>query len=634
VIFTKDSGTMTITKVGRNDPCACGSGKKYKKCCQLTEKVEGVPMSPLTLQELQRAISHHQAGELSEAQVIYQKILEVIPDNADALHYLGLIYYQTGDSESAVTLISKAVAISPTHLMYSNLGAALQAQGRHDLAVENYQAAIALKADYADAYNNLGAALQEQGRLAESIKAFQKTLALNPHYASAQNNLGNAFLAQGNLKEALDCYRSSLKLNADNLSTHSNLLLALSYYPQCTPQQYLNEARMFGDKVLAKAKPYTHWPSFLADRKEKKLRIGFVSGDFKIHPVGYFLESILKHINPSKLELVAYYAQLKEDELTARIRPYFKQWNIISGLSDEFVAQKIYNDSIDILVDLSGHTSKNRLAVFAWRAAPVQVSWLGFFASTGVPGMDFLLTDPTSVSEAQRNYFSEKFWYLPETRLCFTPPDSDLIPGLLPAKQNNCITFGCFQNLSKINDRVIAVWGEIFKALPTARLVLRNKQMSCLEEVENFQLRLSWVGIIPERVKIDGLLAREDYLASYSEVDIMLDTFPYPGGTTICEALWMGVPTLTISGDTLLARQGASLLSCAGLPGWIAQSEEEYITKAIQHSANIELLSVLRESLRAQVLETALFDASRFSEQFEDAMFGMWEQKLSEQFEA
>ena len=622
---------MAIKKIGRNDPCACGSGKKYKKCCQLTEKVEGVQMSPLILQELQKAIPLHQAGELSEAQVIYQKILKVMPNNTDALHYLGLIYYQTGDSESAVTLISKAVTISPTHLMYSNLGAALQAQGRHDLAVENYQAAIALKADYADAYNNLGAALQEQGRLAESIKTFQKALALNPNDASAQNNLGNAFLAQGDLKEALDCYCSSLKLNSDNLSTHSNLLLALSYYPQCTPQKYLEEARVFGDKVSARARPYARWPSFLADRKEKKLRVGFVSGDFKIHPVGYFLENILKYINPSKFELVAYSAQFKEDELTARIRPYFQQWNIISGLNDELVAQKIYDDSIDVLVDLSGHTSKNRLAVFAWKAAPVQVSWLGYFASTGVSEIDFLLTDVISVSESQRNYFSEKFWYLPETRLCFTPPDSDLIPSLLPAKQNNYITFGCFQNLSKINDAVIAVWGEVFKALPTARLVLRNKQMSCLEEVENLRLRLSQVGIVPERVKVGCLLAREDYLASYSEVDIMLDTFPYPGGTTTCEALWMGVPTLTLSGDTLLGRQGASLLNCAGLQDWIAQGEEEYIAKAIQHGANIELLSVLRENLRAQILETALFDASRFSKQFEGAMVGMWNQKLSEQ---
>jgi len=624
---------MAIKKVGRNDLCACGSGKKYKKCCQLTEKVEGVQMSPLIFQELQKAISHHQAGELSEAQVIYQKVLKLMPDNADALHYLGLIYYQMGDSELAVTLISKAVTISATHLMHSNLGAALQAQGRHDLAVENYQAAIVLKADYADAYNNLGAALQEQGKLAESIKAFQKALALNPNDASAQNNLGNAFLAQGDLKEALACYRSSLELNADNFSTHSNLLLALSYYPQCTPQQYLDEARVFGDKVSARARPYAYWPSFLAGRKEKKLRVGLVSGDFKIHPVGYFLENILKYINPSKLELVAYSAQLKEDELTVRIQSYFKQWNIISGLSDESIAQKIYDDGIDILVDLSGHTSKNRLAVFAWKAAPVQVSWLGYFASTGVSEIDFLLTDAVSVAEFQRNYFSEKFWYLPETRLCFTPPESNLIPSLLPAKQHKYITFGCFQNLSKINDAVIKIWGEIFKALPTAKLMLRNKQMSCLEERESLQQRLSQVGISPKQVKIGGMLAREDYLAEYMDMDIMLDTFPYPGGTTTCEALWMGVPTLTLSGDTLLARQGASLLSCADLQDWIAQSEEEYIAKAIQHSANIELLSVLRENLRAQILETALFDASRFSKQFEDAMLGMWNQKLLEESE-
>ncbi|MDF1582067.1 MAG: tetratricopeptide repeat protein [Methyloprofundus sp.] len=621
---------MTIKKIGRNDPCACGSGKKYKKCCQLTETTKRLQMSPSVLQDLQRAIAYHQASQLSEAQAIYQNVLKLIPDNADALHYLGLIFYQTGDSDSAVTLISKALAIAPTYLMYSNLGAALQAQGRHDLAIASYHAAIALKADYADAYNNLGAALQEQGKLAESIHTFRQALALNPSDSSAQNNLGNAFLVQGDLSKAVACYRASLQLNADNLSTHSNLLLALSYYPHCTPQQYLDEARFFGHKVSEKARPYKHWPSFLADRKEKKLRVGFVSGDFKIHPVGYFLENFLKYINPEKFELVAYSAQLKADELTARIQPYFKQWNIISGVSDELVAQQIYADDIDILVDLSGHTSKNRLAIFAWKAAPVQVSWLGYFASTGVSEIDFLLTDAISVSETQGNYFSEKFWYLPETRLCFTPPDSDLMPSVLPAQQNNCITFGCFQNLSKINNDVIKVWGEIFKALPAAKLILRNKQVSCLEAQESLQQRLTQVGIAPERVTIAGLLAREEYLASYAEVDIMLDTFPYPGGTTSCEALWMAVPTLTLSGDALLGRQGASLLNCAGLQDWIAQDKEQYIAKAIQYATNTELLSLLRENLRAQILETALFDAARFSKQFEEAMIGMWAQKLSE----
>ncbi|MDO9141360.1 MAG: tetratricopeptide repeat protein [Methylobacter sp.] len=622
---------MTMKKPGRNDACSCGSGKKYKKCCELAVRtVQAHPVPPSVLAALQQAVALHQAGQLSDAKARYEKILGIAPDNPDALHYLGLVYYQTGDSASAVTLISKAVALSPTHLMHNHLGAALQAQGQHDSAIASYRAAIALQADYAEAYNNLGAALQEQGKLADAVQAFGQALALNPEFASAQNNLGNALLVQGNLKAAIACYYASLKIQANNLSTRSNLLLALSYYPDCTPQQYLDEARLYGNKVFAMARPYRYWPGFSAQRGDGKLRVGFVSGDFKIHPVGYFLESILQHINPEQLELVAYAAQYHEDELTARIKPYFKHWHIITGLNDACVAQTIYADGIDILVDLAGHTAKNRLAVFAWRAAPVQVSWLGFFASTGVPGVDFLLTDAVSVPAAQGDCFSEALWYLPETRLCFTPPDCDLTPNGLPAAANKYVTFACFQNLSKINDAVINVWGEIFKALPTAKLIVRNKQMSCLAERDALQQRLTAAGISADRVTIDGLLPREDYLASYADVDIMLDTFPYPGGTTTCEALWMGVPTLTLAGETLLARQGVSMLACVGLPSWIAHDERDYIGKAVGYAADMEMLSELRQNLRAQSLKTALFDASRFAKQFEQAMWAMWQQKLSE----
>jgi predicted O-linked N-acetylglucosamine transferase (SPINDLY family) len=304
---------------------------------------------------------------------------------------------------------------------------------------------------------------------------------------------------------------------------------------------------------------------------------------------------------------------------------------VIVGMSDEQAAQNIYADDIDILVDLSGHTSGNRLALFAWKPAPVQVSWLGYFASTGVPGIDFLLTDAISVTESQSQYFSEKFWYLPETRLCFTQPDTALMPSSVPAKENHYITFGCFQNLSKINNEVIKVWSLIFEALPTAKLVIRNKQMTCLDEQKNLLQRLISVGIQSERITIEQPLAREDYLASYSKIDILLDTFPYPGGTTTCEALWMGVPTLTLFGDTLLARQGASIFNCAGLQEWIAKDEDEYVAKAVQYATNIEQLVEIRTKLRPQLLETALFNAVRFSEQLEEAMSGMWKQRLSEE---
>lgn len=626
--MVKTEDDMAITKIGRNAPCSCGSGKKYKKCCLLDEKVTVSEITPLTIQQLKTAIEHHQAGRLDKAKAIYKKILEEIPDNAEALHYLGLLNYQTGETETAVSLISKAIKIAPTGIRHNHLGAALQAKGLHDLAIESYQAAIELTPDNAEAYSNLGTALQEQGNLAESIKSFQEALSLNPNYASALNNLGNALLVQGDLERAIECYRHSMSLDADNLSTLSNLLLTLSYYPQCTPKQYIDEARLYGDKVLERSIPYEKWLVSLTNKKEKKLKIGFVSGDFRIHPVGYFLEGMLGYLDPLKTELVAYATQSYEDELTHRIKPIFSEWHSLCGLSDEFAAEKIYKNKIDILIDLSGHTSANRLAVFAWKPAPIQVSWLGYFASTGVSEIDYLLTDAVSVPKSNSDYFSEKLWYLPETRVCLTPPDISPESIVPTAAVKNEITFACFQNLSKINDEVIEVWGQIFKSLPTARLVIRNKQMTCSEERKALLERLSLVGIQTALVTIEGPIARDKYLASYLDSDIMLDTFPYPGGTTTCEALWMGVPTLTLSGNTLLSRQGASLLYCAGLQEWVAKDKEDYIAKAVYFATHKELLIKVRDKLKLEVAGMTLFNASRFSKQFEDAMFAMWEKKV------
>ena len=362
------------------------------------------------------------------------------------------------------------------------------------------------------------------------------------------------------------------------------------------------------------------------------LRIGLVSGDFRTHPVGFFLEGILANLNPARVELVAYSMSPQEDELTARLRPCFVAWNIIVGLSDEVAARKIHDDGIHILIDLTGHTASNRLPMFALKPAPVQVSWLGYFATTGLPAIDYLLADPVSVPETHRDHFTETVWYLPETRLCFTPPANrtglELTP--LPAVQNGYITFGCFQNLTKVNDAVLAAWGRIFFALPEARLRLQNSQMNCSTAREYLQQRLAQVGIMPKRVIMEGSVPREIYLAAYANVDIILDTFPYPGGTTTCEALWMGVPTLTLAGGTLLARQGASMLTCAGLEDWIASDEGDYVTRTLFHASDIHRLAQLRSGLRQKVLASPLFNARRFALHLEDALQNMWQQKISE----
>lgn len=567
-------------------------------------------------------------GALNEAIQTYRQILACKPDCAEAHCNLATTLKDQGKLEPATDAYRQAIEHSPDFAeAHYNLGNILQMQGRLTDAAQSYLRALAIKPDYADAHNNLGNVQQALGQLSAAASHLQKALALDPSSAEAYNNLGNVFKHQTRREDAIASYTKALELKPDYLEAHSNLIFALSSHPGCTPSQYLIEAKRYGMNAQASAHPYRSWPSHPKDSPPRRLRVGLVSGDLKTHPVGFFIESILAHLNLNSIELVAYSTKAQEDDLTSRIKPFFSSWNLIAGRSDEAAARQIYEDRIDVLVDLAGHTAFNRLSLFAWKPAPVQVNWLGYFASTGLPGMDFLLADPVSVPASHHAAFSEQVWYLPDTRLCFTPPAESESPGVaaLPASINGCITFGCFQTLSKIGDETLVLWGRVFSVLPQARLRLQNKQMSCSVTREEISKRLAKFGIASERVTLLGPVSRPEYLAAHAEVDIVLDTFPYPGGTTTCEALWMGVPTLTLAGETMLARQGASLLVAAGLSNWVANNVDEYVAKAVAFSQDLAGLADLRAGLRERVRASPLFDAARFARNLETALFGMWE---------
>ena len=266
--------------------------------------------------------------------------------------------------------------------------------------------------------------------------------------------------------------------------------------------------------------------------------------------------------------------------------------------------------------------------MFAWKPAPVQASWLGYFATTGVAEIDYLLADSVGVPEDQRGQFTEAICYLPDTRLCFTAPRHDIAVTALPAATNNAITFGCFQRLPKVGEVVLATWAKILAALPTARLRMQCKQLGEAAQVDLFKQQLQQHGIDPARVAMHGDTSYEDYLLAHADIDMILDTFPYPGGTTTCEALWLGVPTLTLAGDSLLGRQGASLLTAAGLADWVASSEEDYIARALTFAGELTKLATLRAGLREQVLSSPVFDAPRFARNFEAALWGMWQRHI------
>ncbi len=562
----------------------------------------------------------------AEAEDSLKRALLIDPNQYDAYYLLGALSQERGNLAGAVENYNKTLELKPDfEIVYRDLCHVLFQGGQNENAKSVIKHGLSLNPESAEFHCYLGNLYVHEKKFEKAIACYQKSLSIDPEYAVVYSNLGKAFIEQGKIDEAIDCYRKAVSLDSDSVAvgSKSSLLFLQNYFAQNSPTQYLADARHYGSEVLSQASPYTSWPA--CPGNSPRLRVGLVSGDLIGHPVGYFLESILAHLNSSRIELVAYPTQPQEDALSARIKPHFSAWNSIAGLDDEAAAQKIHSDGIHILVDLAGHTTHHRLPVFAWKPAPVQVSWLGYFASTGVPGVDYLLADPISVPESHREQFTETVWYLPDTRLCFTPPEPSTALTPPPSVRKGFITFGCFQNVSKINDEVVDLWARILQSLPEARLRLQSKQMDCSAAREKLLRRLAQAGIAQRRVAIEGPMSRESYLAAHAEVDIILDTFPYPGGTTTCEALWMGVPTLTLAGDTMLSRQGASMLACAGLEEWIARSEDEYVARALFLAADVSRLAQLRLGLREQVFASPLFDARRFAVHLEDALYGMWQ---------
>jgi predicted O-linked N-acetylglucosamine transferase (SPINDLY family) len=431
------------------------------------------------------------------------------------------------------------------------------------------------------------------------------------------------------LDETIDVLQQALSKHPKSLKPLNNLLYVMTYHDRYSSKEYVEIARDFGRMLSSRVPFLLEFPKTLLDPDVGPLRVGIVSGDLRNHPVGFFLENVLSHLNPERIELVAYPTNSMENELTARIKHRFSKWHPIVDLSDECAAKLVRDDGIHLLVDLSGHTGHNRLPLFSLKPAPVQATWLGYWASTGVAEIDYILVDPISVPESDQAQFTETVWYLPDTRLCPSPLDGRLPIAPLPAQAIGGITFGCFQQLTKINDNVLATWGRIFGALPYARLRIQDKRLISPVIREQLLQRLKRIGIVAERVSLHGHSSRDEYLASHADVDIILDTFPYPGGTTTCEALWMGVPTITLAGNSLLSRQGASLLGCCGLEEWVAHDMDEYVNLAIYHASDIERLATMRLGLRKRALASPLFDAQRFARNLELAFFGMWRSKMA-----
>lgn len=586
------------------------------------------------------ADAHHNLGQLLEhagrdadAAHAYRAALGTQPDHALACCNLGAVLGRMGQFPEALASLDHALAVNPRLAQaHHNLGVLHKQMLRLDAACEAFRTAAKLNPQDAESRQALGDVLRSMRRYDEAILTLKRALALNPQHADAWVDLGNVHKDLGELNEAIACYERAKAIAPDRVEPHHALLMTGNYLPGMDKARLLAQAREFGALAASRAHHADNTPvSGLASQAQpdKPLRIGIVSGDLYAHPVGHFLESVLQALRANagdQMALIAYATQPFRDTLTDRLQACTQAWHMVAGMSDEALAAQIRADGIDILIDLSGHTAHSRLPMFARRPAPVQVSWLGYFATTGLTAIDHLLADPWSLPPALEADFTEHIWRLPETRLCFTPPQDAPQVSPLPALTHGGITFGCFNNLSKLNDGVIALWSRIVQTVPNSRLLLKAPQLASPPVRQNLQARFKAHGLSGERLVLQGPSSRADYLQAYAQVDIALDPFPFTGGTTSAEGLWMGVPMLTLAGDSLVARQGVSLLMNAGLPEWVADDLEDCVAKAMAHAADLPKLATLRAGMRERVAASPIFDAPRFASHLADALRRMWRQ--------
>ena len=570
-------------------------------------------------------------GELKLAESLYRQVLSWQPQHPDArlsLAFLLLRQDSLCEAESCFREGLSQGGIAPQCLF--GLGLLLFDQQRPDEAEQYFRQLLLIQPQHAEAYFYLGNVLYTRGLVLEAEINHRQAIKLKPDYPPAWNNLGNDLRDQGRLDEARETYRKALQLEPDYMRAHSNLLYA-QLCDMADPQAVYKEHLLWDSIHAASLMPSPQDGSCNAD-PEKKLRIGYVSPDFKEHSVAYFIEPVLAAYDHGCFEVYCFSDVGRPDAVTERLNSHVDQWRDISSCSDEMVADMIRQAGIDILVDLAGHTSHHRLLVFARKPAPVQISYLGYPATTGMKAMDYRFSDGLADPTGNTALYSEQLVRLPESFLCYAPPAVAPDVSPLPCLSNGFISFGSFNHLSKVTNAVINAWSEILLRLPDSRMVLKHISLQDPSNQERYLRLFESYGVVRNRITLlswsDSV---RDHLACYKEVDISLDTFPYNGTTTTCESLWMGVPVITIAGQEHVSRVGLSLLKNAGLEDLVLDDVYGYIERAVDLAADRKSLSLLRTGMRHRISSSRLCDQQAMAAAMGQAYRNIWQHYCAEQ---
>lgn len=566
-----------------------------------------------------------QLGRNQEGIQAMRQAASLAPKDVEILGNLGVALTQLAQYQEAEHCYRRGLKLQPRSAnLRAYLADALFLQNRFAESIQQARKAIELDSDHAIAHHNLGTALRADSQLMEAETVLRRALDLAWNYPSAHANLANVLKDQAHLEEAERHLRIALDMVPTNRLIRSNLLFAGVYSHTITPEQLYADHCEQGRLIAAQAGPQATWQRALPDAP---VRIGFVSADFFHHAVSYFVEPVWEGLRAQGFVVLAYYNGRTYDAVSARLQRQCDVWREVTALDDDELTRRIVEDEVDILIDLSGHTGGGRLPVFARQPAPVQATWLGHPATTGLPGMHWRITDVHAEPPGMTEHLnSERLYRMPEVFCCYQPSAAPAPAPQLPADANGRFTFGCFNNFAKVTPPVIACWGEILRQLPAARLLLEVHGARDAGFVEDIRQRFVAEGAQAGQIEILPREPNQQYVL-YRDVDLALDPFPCCGGTTSCDSLWMGVPFVTLAGQAFVSRMGVTLLHNVGLQALIAENPAQYIATAVALARDLPRLRALRTGLRERVAASPLMDGKRFAGHFAQALRDMWAQR-------
>ncbi len=652
-------------QTGRNAPCSCGSGRKFKHCCGRGSPPAVAKASAQTL--LTTAVHWIQCGEFTKARSTAHTWLQQYPEErGNASFVMGFSFAQEKQWQAALPWVDQGIEYGTTLMQPPELFC-LQAKVRQELglinpALQSLQAALQLRPEWPEVRLQYAGQLLAQRHFAEAEQHYRCLLLTPEPEKEVWVGLGLALKQQGDLQGWLQCWNELCqRFPEDIAAAHTFARLALAYGFYALAEERFARAAAVRPEDWTSSSSLLYVQNYRSDRslEEKKqlaiewgdrcsqqvqarlgpacdrwevpltpvrLRVGLASGDLRRHPVGYFLEAMLPHLDYTQIELYAIDNSPEPDALTERIRPYFSNWQRVTGLEEAVIRQQMQSMRLHVLLDLAGHTRHTLMPLFACRPAPVQVAWLGYFASTGLPEMDAVLVDRWVEPETALSSFREKRWYLPETYRCFSAPEETVEVAPLPALERGYLTFGCFNHLSKLHEGVWRLWQKILEALPEARLIIKTGALDGSDELHSYYCYLERLQLPMSRIELRSASPRRDYLQAFADIDISLDPFPFTGGTVSIESLWMGVPVLTLQGHDFLSRSGANILGPLDLGSWVCPSEAAYLQKAVSMATALQELAELRRRLRPSLLLSPLMDAPRFAKHWQAALWSLWQQ--------